>query len=92
MANTRSPVSNFSMPYAGQPAFHSTFETHELEHSTQYSPTRHSSSNEDIDHGLFSDKGANVETVERDSSYGQNQHAPIYDRLDYWFGGRMDLE
>lgn len=70
------------MPYSMQQPFHSPFETHELEHSTRYSPTRKSSSNGDTDHGLFSDKGANVEAVERDSSCGQTQHTPIYDRLD----------
>lgn len=93
MAGTRSPVSpNFSMPYSVQHPFHSPFETHELEHSTQYSPTRKSSSNGDIDRDLFSHKGANVEAVEQGSSGGQTKHTPIYDRLDSWFGGRMDLE
>lgn len=41
----------------------------------------------------FADKGVNVEeSVARDESPDSHQHAPVFDRLDYWFGGRMDLE
>ena len=41
----------------------------------------------------FASKGAsNVEEVERDESPYGDPHGPIYDRLDYWFGGRMNLE
>lgn len=93
MAGTRSPVSpNFSLPYSAQPTTHSTFEAHELEHSTQYSSARKSSSDDDNGRGMFSDKGPNVQAIEQENSTEQDQHMPIYDRLDYWFGGRMDLE
>lgn len=40
----------------------------------------------------FTNKDANVEEVERDPSPYDDHHGPIYDRLDYWFGGRMNLE
>ena len=40
----------------------------------------------------FASKSAKVEEIEQDTAPYAEYHGPIYDRLDYWFGGRMNLE
>ncbi|KAL9606160.1 MAG: hypothetical protein Q9179_000673 [Wetmoreana sp. 5 TL-2023] len=93
MARAMSPVSpNFSLPYSAQNPYHSPFEAQELEISTQVDGTERNMSMGERGNARYADKGAIVEEVERGESPNRHQQAPVYDRLDYWFGGRMDLE
>ena len=93
MADGVSPVSpNLSVPYSGQHKFHSPFAPQELDMSAQYDISGGSSTNSGVDHRHYTGNSVHVETLERDSVSDKNIHAPIYDRLDNWFGGRLDLE
>lgn len=88
-----SPVSpNFSLPYLPQTSYRPPFEAQESEISAQGDGTERNMSIGERGDAHSPGKGAIVEEVERGESVNGHQHAPIYDRLDYWFGGRMDLE
>ena len=97
MARSMSPASpNFSVPHSPQFPYHPAFDIQEMEMSSapaEFNTGRSSSLGERESTHHFASKGAsNVEEVERDQSPYEDPHGPIYDRLDYWFGGRMNLE
>ena len=93
MSRTTPPGSpNFSLPRSPQVPYYPAFDIQEMEMSSPAEYHGRTPSPGAQPSTIFAGKSANAEEIETDEASLDEPHGPIYDRLDYWFGGRMNLE